>query len=231
MNPKDFYELAKHPTAELLDDYPWLKKVLPRGLARGLPVAGDVPRPAGHDGRGADPRHARRLPRQIGDRLDVPADRGSSFYEVLTLASMVEREAVVDDDRPQIAGVFENRLTRSSWPTGLPRIRPVFYGPRHAQARSGDVRVDRATASGHRAEATSSPAELPDDLAGYNTYTSGLPRADLHADDRSIDAALEPDTKDQLPVLPGQDGRLERQRLREDAQEHQANNRRSTATT
>ena len=33
MDPKDFYELAKHPTPELLADYPWLQKVLPKGAS------------------------------------------------------------------------------------------------------------------------------------------------------------------------------------------------------
>ena len=34
------------------------------------------------------------------DRLDVPKERGLTFYQVLTLASIVEREAVLDEERP-----------------------------------------------------------------------------------------------------------------------------------
>jgi UPF0755 protein len=41
-------------------------------------------------------------------------ERGLSIYELVTLASIVEREAVVAEERPLIAGVFWNRL-QSGW--------------------------------------------------------------------------------------------------------------------
>ncbi|MBN1487462.1 MAG: endolytic transglycosylase MltG [Anaerolineae bacterium] len=41
--------------------------------------------------------------------------QGLTFYEGLTLASIVEREAVVPEERPVIAGVYYNRL-HDGWP-------------------------------------------------------------------------------------------------------------------
>jgi UPF0755 protein len=42
------------------------------------------------------------------------AEQGLGLYELVTLASIVEREAVLPEERPVIAGVFRNRL-QASW--------------------------------------------------------------------------------------------------------------------
>ena len=42
------------------------------------------------------------------------SERGISVYDLIKLASIVEREAVLNEERPLIAGVFYNRLN-SSW--------------------------------------------------------------------------------------------------------------------
>ena len=52
----------------------------------------------------------------IGDRMNVPESRGMTFYQVLTLASIVEREAMLDSEKPLIAGVYQNRLDPKLFP-------------------------------------------------------------------------------------------------------------------
>ena len=73
---------------------------------------------------------------------DRAKERGSSVQEVVILASIVEKEAVVDSERPLIAGVFFNRLKLNmplqSDPTAVYDL-PDFSGPitrEHLQRQS-----------------------------------------------------------------------------------------------
>jgi UPF0755 protein len=52
--------------------------------------------------------------RVTSDIRIAAANQGLTLYELMTLASIVEREAVVDEERALIAGVFANRL-ESGW--------------------------------------------------------------------------------------------------------------------
>ncbi len=201
MDPADFYELAKHPTAKLLADYPWLKKVLPAGASlegflwpatyQILPdtTAEELVRDM------LDGFH-----QAIGDRMDVPSARKLNFYEVLSLASIVEREAVLDVDRPLIAGVYQNRMNPKLFPTGLFESDPtVFFVHDTIKLGQADIQTWKtyrfwdSLPDGYKL-----PTTLPDDLARYNTYTSkGLVPGPICTPTlASIDAALEPNTKD-----------------------------------
>jgi UPF0755 protein len=207
VDPKQFYDLATNPPDELLADFPWLleKGVHPKGAS----LEGFL-YPATYDLRVGDANAttAEGLIREMltafydrvgEDRLHVPESRGLSFYDVLTMASIVEREAVLDDERPLIAGVYQNRLNPSKWPIGLLQSDPtIFYVNDSLKLR--DLKIPEwtkyvfwdALPAGYKL-----PKPLPDDLAGYNTYTSkGLPPGPITSPAlASIDAALHPDTK------------------------------------
>jgi UPF0755 protein len=117
-DPKDFYDLAKHPPAALLADYDWLK--LPKGASlEGFLYPDTYQVVTRSDGGPTQVTTAEGLVRMLLDRfaqvvgeerMNVPAARHMTFYQIVTLASIVEHEAAVDQERPLIAGVYQNRL-------------------------------------------------------------------------------------------------------------------------
>jgi UPF0755 protein len=103
------------------------------------------------------------------------APQGRNPYEVLIVASMIEREAKVDADRPKIAAVIYNRLAIDK---RLEIDATVEYAVGHAELTAKDLRV----------------------RSPYNTYTSeGLPPTPIAAPgEASIRAALQPADGDWL---------------------------------
>jgi UPF0755 protein len=206
VDPEAFYKLVTKPTDALLGDYPWLldETVRPKGAT----LEGFL-YPATYTLRvdPVEPTTADDLVRMMLDafidrvgeeRLDVPASRKLTFYQVLILASIVEREAVLDEERPVIAGVYQNRIDRVvSVKHGLLQADPTIiyavdtvelgkYGPDWAQYVFWTV-----------PEGGIKDQQLPERLAGFNTYlVRGLPPSPIATPSiASLDAALKPDTK------------------------------------
>ena len=205
MDPKEFYDLVKTPPASLIDDYPWLKKIL-----------ADAPKGASLEGF-LWPATYRVLPEttseelvrlmldnfiaNVGEqRLEVPAARDMNFYQVMSLASIVEREALLDEERPIIAGVYQNRLD------GIPGVKnkilnadpTVFYA-------IDTLELDKLKFDDWQRYKFWFPpgvplagVAVPEALQGYQTYqTPGLiPGPICTPSLPSIDAALEPNTAD-----------------------------------
>jgi UPF0755 protein len=192
------------PPASLIADYPWLGKVLE-----------DAPDNATLEGF-LWPATYRVLPDTTPDelvrlmldkfeatvgegRLNVPDDRGMDFYEILTMASIVEREAQLDEEKPLIAGVYTNRLDKEMWPRQILESDPtIFYVHDTLELDKIDVPAWKDYLFWAPIEGGLTDEELPAELAGYNTYTSkGLPPGPISTPTvTSIDAALNPDTKD-----------------------------------
>jgi len=103
----------------------------------------------------------------------------------VTLASIVEREALLDEERPIVASVFYNRLARGM---RLESCATVIY------ALDGDV--ERLTVQDLKVE---SP---------YNTYIhAGLPPGPICSPGRaSLEAALQPADTDYLFFVSNGDG-------------------------
>ncbi len=115
----------------------------------------------------------------------IPAGQGNYLHRVLTMASLIEKEARIPSERGLISSVFHNRLKRGMKLDCDPTVRYAvkrFTGP----IRLSDLRSD-------------SP---------YNTYRrGGLPPTPICSPGRdSIAAALRPETSDYLFFVARNDG-------------------------
>jgi UPF0755 protein len=201
LDAHEFYQLATNPPARLLADFPWLKKAgLPKGASlEGFLGAATYTLTAETTAEDLIRQMLDTWHQKVGDdRLNVPKSRGLTFFQVMTLASIVEREAKLDEERPLIAGVYQNRLDPKLWPTGLLQADPtVIYGVDTVKLGEYSDQWQQYSfwnvPEGHMKD-----QQLDGPLAGFQTYRSkGLPPGPICTPTAvSIDAALQPDTKD-----------------------------------
>ena len=204
LDASEFYDIVSSPPADLVADYPWLQTIL-KDAPKGASLEGFLWPSMYRVLPDTTPEELVRLMldkfvANVGpERMAVAKERGMNFYEILTLASIVEREAQLDQEKPLIAGVYDNRLDPKKWQLGLLQADPtIFYIHDSLELAKRKVPdwtnyVFWAPIKGGLTDET-----LPPELAGYNTYTSkGLPPGPISTPTiTSIDAALEPDTKD-----------------------------------
>jgi UPF0755 protein len=107
------------------------------------------------------------------------------LHDLITLASLIEKEAVVDWEKSLISGVFRNRLDRGMLLQSDPTVKYVLLKSRR-NLYYKDLEID-------------SP---------YNTYLyKGLPRGPICNPGKvSLEAALFPDTTDYLYFVSRNDG-------------------------
>jgi UPF0755 protein len=205
MDVREFYETAKHPPASLVADYPWLARIL-RDAPDGASLEGFLWPATYRVLPDTQPEELIRLMLdrfidKVGDeRLVVAEDRGLNFYQVLTLASIVEREAVLDEERPVIAGVYQNRIV------GLNGVAPILNADPTVFFAIDTVELDKLPFNDWQRYVFWKPpgvplgdVVVPEELQGYQTYqVAGLiPGPICTPTVASIDAALEPDTTEE----------------------------------
>jgi UPF0755 protein len=225
MDVSAFYELVEHPTPKTFSDHPWLK--LPKGASlEGFLAAATYQVPPDITPEELVDRMLDAFYEQVGpERMDVPKSRGMTFYEIVTLASLVERESKLDRERPLIAGVFQNRLNPKLFPLGkFQSDATVFYVNDTIQLSKQPL-SSWTTYTFWAPLKGALPDPLPDGLAGYDTYGhKGLmPGPICTATIASIDAALNPNTKTGYLFFVGKNDGSDASAFARTSAEHQAN--------
>jgi UPF0755 protein len=129
------------------------------------------------------------------------SELGWTRREILTLASMVEKEAAVDDERATIASVFLNRLTRDEFTPKLLQSDPT--SAYDCWLRPTEVPSCRGF------EGKVTPTMNRDKASRYSTYVNvGLPPGPIaNPGERSIEAVLAPAQTDYLYFVAKGGGR------------------------
>jgi UPF0755 protein len=202
MNLEEFASILQSPPADLLNQYDFLND-----LPAGRSLEGYIPPETLEyeiTGENSTPRAvAEKLLDQFGTALtpqirDGIERKGLSIDEAVIIASIVEREAVIDEERPRIAAVFINRILNpdNGITNGLLNADPTLqYG-----LTTGEVRPE-----GHPLVSQTEGSTLPPDewgsidwwpqlqvggdevaleefLLGFQTYTqAGLPPTPIAA--------------------------------------------------
>jgi len=205
VDPKAFYNLVAKPTAKLLGEYPWLK--LPKGASlEGFLYPATYTLVTAANGGPFEVTTADGLVRMmldkfhdaVGDiRMNVPDARKLTFYEILSLASIVEREAVLDEERPLIAGVYQNRLDGKGGSKTILNADPtVIYAVDTLKLGKLPFIDWQNYFFWSVPEGGVGGVDVGSALKGYQTYQNrGLSPGPICTPTvASIDAALEPDT-------------------------------------
>jgi UPF0755 protein len=210
VDPKAFYDLAKNPSKDLLADYPWLKD---SGMPDGASLEGFL-YPATYTlilSTSGGPFHATtaedlirmeldKFYAAVGpDRMVVPAERKMNFFQIVTLASIVQHETAQANEKALVAGVYQNRLDRLNGFAPILGSEPtVIYAVDTAKLRKIDIGDWQTYFFWDNIKTRIVDVNVPKDLQGYQTYqVAGLiPGPISTPTTEEIDAALHPDQKD-----------------------------------
>lgn len=111
LDPSEFRKMALDPPPELIDEYQFLKKQLPKGNSlEGFLAGGVYEVPIDITADEFISMLIKQWQRDNAKLIAQARNKKVNFYDALIIASIVEREAKVDKERARIAGVYWNRL-------------------------------------------------------------------------------------------------------------------------
>jgi UPF0755 protein len=214
LDPKEFQALATDPGPEFRDQYSFLKKVPEGNSLEGFLAGGTYEVPVDISPEELIYLMLDQWEEDSGGAIAQARKKGIDFYDMLTIASLVEREAKVDSDRAKIAGVYWNRLNPNvNKQTGLlmqadPTV--VYATDSVALADLSIKKWDEYLFWDTLGLADYSTVDVPRKYASFQTYQNpGLPDWPIVSPSaKSIEAALDPTTKSRLLYFyacPGSD--------------------------
>jgi UPF0755 protein len=181
MNMKDFVALVQDPPADLIRHYDFLADLRKGRTLEGYLYPDTYRLDANWDARTV----LGVLLKTFGERLTTRIrngiqHQGLTIDEAVTLASIVEREAVLDKERPLIAGVYLNRIQHPDGGGGTNGL--LNADPTLQYAVATDANRDAPVEEWGNIEwwqplqVGGADVRLADRLSGYQTYENpGLP--------------------------------------------------------
>lgn len=189
MNLDEFARLVKQPPADLLNKYDFFKD-LPTGRSLEGYLYPDTYRV---DANSTARQLVEKLLNTFDERLtpeirdaiakQTVGGKPMTIDQAVILASIVEREAVLDKERPIIAGVYLNRLNTKGQTAYLLQADPTLqYGLATEKHADAPISQWHSITWWPPLETGGADVKLPKELAGYQTYTNtGLPPSPISA--------------------------------------------------
>ena len=186
MNLDELADIARHPPSDMLASYDFLAALPPGRTLEGYLYPDTYRVDANATARQLIDKllgtFDLRLTPEIRDQIAATTIAGvpMTIDQAVILASIVEREAVLDTERPTIAGAYLNRLNTHGW--RLDADPTLQYGAATLEHGEALVSQWRDIAWWTPLQVRGVDLILPDALIGYQTYLhDGLPPAPISA--------------------------------------------------
>ncbi len=204
LDPAEFQELATNPSAEIIDTFKFLKQAPAGSSLEGFLAGGTYEVEVNITPEELIFQMLDHWEAESGSSVAQARKEDVDFYEMLTIASLVEREAKTDSDRAKIAGVYWNRLNPkvNKETGGLMQADPTVVYATDSVALNdiGIKNWDEYVFWDLLGIPDYSQANVPKQYQSFQTYQNpGLPDSPIVSPSAaSIQAALNPATKSKL---------------------------------
>jgi UPF0755 protein len=213
LDVRDFLALANDPPESLMEDYPFLQTIPTGNSLEGYLKGGTWEVRLDMTAEELVRQLLENWDDEYGDVVSQARKKNLEFYDVLRVASIVERETPREREMARVAGVYWNRLDeRTAGETaGFLNADPtVIYGADTLALQDMPLARWPNHVFWDSLDESMSDVTLPARLASFQTYrTQGLPAWPIATPSRrALEAALEPDRKPRylyFYACPGKD--------------------------